>query len=371
MRKHIACLLLLAALAQSVRGQSYYYEQWLDNNRSVVNHGMFSAGEQTVDFDISGITTAGLHFLNIIPYDENGETGMWKCIPFMVLEGWPNTTEGFMMEYWLTGYDQTPKRLTFSNQIALSLDAKNLSPGLHFLNFRTMNAVGERGPWKVIAFMMPEGWPNTTEATQVEYWITAYQPTPTVVPYTAGEVSLEFDVSQMSYGLHFLNFRTMNARGERGPWKQMGFYLSNGIFDPEEITFDYWIDDNSPQTGTGCMPGSLPLQMDVSSLELGNHTFSFKAQNLFGTYGELFTTTFKLEAVATGIDTQSSLTRRLQVRSADGLLIIESSGERDLTIFSPGGALVRRVHLQAGQNVVEGLQPGIYIIEGLKLSVNN
>ncbi len=61
--------------------------------------------------------------------------------------------------------------------------------------------------------------------------------------------------------------------------------------------------------------------------------------------------------------------QRLQMRSADGMLIIDSSRERTISIYSAGGALVQRLHLQEGQNVVEGLAPGIYIVEGLKMSV--
>lgn len=439
-RTRFLALIVLFVFSLTGRAQ-VYYEQWIDGNRSTLKRGSLSYGEQTFSVDVSGVPWPGLHFLNIVPYSASGEPGVWRCIPFLMPEGWPNITEGAQMEYWVTGYQTKPTVKTYqSGELTLSIDAKNFSPGLHFLNFRTMNSVGERGPWKqiaflmpecwpataegaqieywltgydpspariaytsgevafsidvsrlspgqhflnfrtlnsagergpwkCIAFMMPEAWPATADATKMEYWISAYQTKPTVKDYTGGEVSLEFDVSQMSYGLHFFNFRTLNARGERGPWKQTGFYLNNGLFDAEEIEYDYWIDNGEAQTGTGYMPGVLDLRIDPSNLSDGTHTFYFKGKNQLGTYGDLFTTTFEVKSGTVGIEdaAPTASERRLTVRAADGALVIDSNCERDINLYLPDGVLARRVHLQAGQNVVSGLQPGVYVTEGLKI----
>ena len=439
-RTRFLALIVLFAICLTGRAQ-VYYEQWIDGNRNTLKRGNLIYGEQTIKVDVSAVPWAGLHFLNILPYDASGEPGVWKCIPFIMPEGWPNTSEGAMMEYWITGYQTKPTLKTYqSGELMLNIDAKNFSPGIHFLNFRTMNSVGERGPWKCIAFMMPEGWPNTSEGALMEYWITGYQTKPTLKTYQSGdftlnidarnfspgihflnfrtmnsvgergpwkciafmmpegwpgttdgktieywvsaydtkptrkafntgELTFDIDVSRMSYGLHFLNVRSQNAKGEYGPWKQIPFYLSNGQWDAEEIEYEYWTDTNSPLTGTGAMPGNIMLNMDISNLEEGDHTFSFKAKNFTGTYGELFTTTFKIQAVATTIDQQCADSERLQVFSRDGLLIIDSSRPRDISIYSASGALVRQIRLQEGQNVVESLTPGVYIVEGLKMTV--
>ena len=439
-RTRFLALIVLFAICLTGRAQ-VYYEQWIDGNRNTLKRGNLIYGEQTIKVDVSAVPWAGLHFLNILPYDASGEPGVWKCIPFIMPEGWPNTSEGAMMEYWITGYQTKPTLKTYqSGELMLNIDAKNFSPGIHFLNFRTMNSVGERGPWKCIAFIMPEGWPNTSEGAMMEYWITGYQTKPTLKTYQSGdftlnidarnfspgihflnfrtmnsvgergpwkciafmmpegwpgttdgktveywvsaydtkptrksfntgELTFDIDVSRMSYGLHFLNVRSQNAKGEYGPWKQIPFYLSNGQWDAEEIEYEYWTDTNSPLTGTGAMPGNIMLNMDISNLEEGDHTFSFKAKNFTGTYGELFTTTFKIQAVATTIDQQCADSERLQVFSRDGLLIIDSSRPRDISIYSANGALVRHIRLQEGQNVVESLTPGVYIVEGLKMTV--
>ena len=340
------------------------YEQWIDGNRTNAQWGNLILGEQTLSVNASGMSWPGLHFLNILPYDESGEPGVWKCIAFLMPEYWPATNDATQVEYWVTGYDQRPHRLPYGGTaVTLDIDASQYSAGLHFLNYRTLNARGEGGAWKVIPFLMPEYWPSTNDATQVEYWVTGYDQRPhcesyagtavtldidasqysaglhflnyrtlnargeggawKVIPflmpeywpgtneakwmeywvagydskpkrmeYTGSEVPLDIDISQMSYGLHFLNFRTFNERGEAGSWKQIMFYISNGIFDPEEVEYEYWIDDGEHVSRTGTMPSTLALPIDISEFQHGEHTFNFRGKNSYGTYGETFTTKF-------------------------------------------------------------------------------
>jgi hypothetical protein len=198
-----------------------------------------------------------------------------------------------MMEYWVTGYDSQPRRQPYTGTVVtLDIDAAHYSPGLHFLNYRTLNARGEGGSWNVIGFLMPEDWPAESEATMMEYWVTGYDRQPHRLPYEGGEVTFDIDISQMSYGLHFLNYRTQNERGEYGAWKQIRFYVNNGIFDAEPVEGEFWIDDNEVQTIAAVMPGTVTLQMDLSELEPGEHTFNFRGKNSFGSYGENYSEKF-------------------------------------------------------------------------------
>ena len=371
MKKNLYLPFVFAALTQHVSAQSYYYEQWIDDNRAAAHHGTLVAGEQTLQIDLSGMPYAGLHFLNIIPYDESGEPGIWKQIAFLVPEGWPNTTNGTQMEYWVTGYDKTPKVVPYtSGDVPITIDASNFSPGLHFLNFRTMNAVGERGPWKQIAFLMPEAWPGTTNATTMEYWVSSYDKTPTRKAFTDSQVTLDIDISQMSYGLHFLNIRTQNERGEYGAWKQIPFYISNFIFDPEEMVYEYWLKEDEKKTGKGIFPGTVDLQLDALALTPENHTLHFHACNEFGTYGEIYTITFNLQDIATDISDTSSQQEWLTVRVKERTLVIDSSTDRVLPLYRMDGVLVRPLHISQGQNIINDLQPAIYIIDGMKFRID-
>ncbi len=224
MKRRLILLLALTAAWQVNRAQGYYYNIWFDSNRGSMEKGMFTPGENELTLDLSGVPSAGLHFLNIIPYFEWGDMGVWKCIPFI----------------------------------------------------------------------MPEGWPYTADAKEVEYWVTAYDTKPKRKAFTEEALSLDIDISKMSCGLHFLNYRIFNEVGEAGPWKIIMFYIDNGVFGEEEVEYEYWIDSDEDVaiTGKSVAPGTLDLNIDPSNLSDGTHTFNFKAKNLLGTYGELFTTTF-------------------------------------------------------------------------------
>lgn len=353
MRRILFLLLALVAMVQTSRAQGYYYDTWFDNNRSTLRHGTFTPGENELTLDLSPITSAGLHFLNVIPYYEWGEMGQWQCIAFMMPEGWPYTTDAKWMEYWVTGYDSSPKRLDYTGtEVPLMLDVSQMSDGVHILNFRTFNAMGEAGPWKQLAFnvggenpeagvpqnyefyydawfdnnlntmthgkitpgeneieldlsavksaglhflnfipnnewgergqwrcipfLMPEAWPHTSNAKWMEYWVTGYDSQPKRLEYTGSQVPLAIDISMMSYGLHFLNFRTFNEVGEAGPWKQIAFYISNGAFDREPMKYQYWIDDGEHQNGSDYTPGHIILTFSTENLEIGKHTFNYR-----------------------------------------------------------------------------------------------
>lgn len=225
MKKFVFTLFAFVTLSQTTWAQGFIYDIWIDDRSDAMVHGMFTPGENELTLDLSAVTAAGLHFLNIIPYYEWGEMGQWKCIPFYMPEGWPHTTNAKWIEYWVTGYDREPKR----------------------------------------------------------------------VEYTGTEIPFDISVVNMSYGLHFLNVRAFNEVGEPGPWKQIMFYISNGLYDSEVMDYEYWIDDQEEHvTATGFFPISMPLNIDVSSLSVGKHTFYFKAKNGMGGEGPQFSLEFEI-----------------------------------------------------------------------------
>lgn len=202
MRRTIHTFLLSALIAQGW-AQGIYYERWVDNNRVDHQFGWLQEGEQTITADLSNVPSAGLHFLNILPYTDNGEPGKWSQI----------------------------------------------------------------------AFMMPEGWPGTSNAVTMEYWLSDNLGTLVRKDYTSGEQQFSIDISSMSYGLHFLNYRSFNERGEPGAWKKQAFYISNHAFDPEAVCYQYWIDDGEKHTTTSYTPGVEAFTISIEGLSEGKHTF--------------------------------------------------------------------------------------------------
>ena len=202
MRRKILTLLLPAFIAQGW-AQGIYYERWIDNNRVDHQFGWLQEGEQTITADLTHVSSAGLHFLNILPY----------------------------------------------------------------------TASGEPGKWSQIAFMMPECWPGTSNAVTMEYWLSDNLGTLVRKEYTSGEQQFSIDISGMSYGLHFLNYRTFNERGEPGAWKKQAFYISNHAFDPEPVCYQYWIDNGEKHTVNSYTPGVEAFTVSIDGLTEGKHTF--------------------------------------------------------------------------------------------------
>ena len=206
MNRFLFILYALVAMVNVSRAQGFYYDIWLDSRRDAMVHGRFVPGENSLTLDMSVVKTGGLHVLNIIPYYEWGEMGQWSCIPFIV----------------------------------------------------------------------PEGWPNTTNASFLEYMVYGYHSKPTRIPYNGTAYQLDIDVSMMSPGLHFLNVRCFNEVGEAGPWKQIVFYINNYAFDREPVTLQYWVDKGNPQIIRDYTPGEVTFMTNIDGLSMGEHTFNYR-----------------------------------------------------------------------------------------------
>ncbi len=340
-------LFLLFAALTAIWLQSraqVHSEYWFSTNRSDVKCTDLILGEQTFEIDGISSLSPGLHFLNIIPFDESGEPGVWQCIPFLMPEGWPVSNDAVFVEYWVTGYDGQPHREPHAGTaVMLNIDARKFSPGIHFLNYRTINSRGEGDAWQNIAFFMPEGWPSTDDGAFVEYWVSGYDQKNHIIPYTGSELNFNIDISQMSYGLHFFNYRTLNQLGEGGAWKQVLFYINNGIFDDELISYEYWI-DNEPDTvlSTTVCPGIVQIEIDALNLTPGMHTLYFRAKSWAEIFGETYSCEFEI------LDDWDSIT---EVNYED----------MPFDIYTIDGKTVR--HQVTSR---KGLPKGVYIVNGRK-----
>ena len=101
MKRCLFILYAFVAFFSAALAQGYDYDIWLDSRRDAMVHGKFTPGENTLTLDMSVVKTGGLHFLNVIPYYEWGEMGQWSCIPFIVPEGWPYTTNASFLAFLL------------------------------------------------------------------------------------------------------------------------------------------------------------------------------------------------------------------------------------------------------------------------------
>lgn len=304
-----------------------WMEYWVTGYDSEPKRLDYTGTEVPLMIDVSRMSD-GIHILNFRTFNEVGEAGPWKQLAFNV--GAENPDAGMPQNYefyYDAWFDNNPNTMTHGkitpgeNVLELDLSAVPYA-GLHFLNIIPNNEWGERGQWRCIPFLMPEAWPNTSNAKWMEYWVTGYDSKPKRLEYTGTQVPLNIDISMMSYGLHFLNFRTFNEVGEPGPWKVIAFYISNGAFDREPMKYQYWIDKDEPQNGSDYTPGEIILTFSTENLQLGKHTFNYRvcysddpnAED--AEFGETVSVPFEITVLLGDVNSDGRVTK------TDGVMII-------------------------------------------------
>ena len=127
------------------------------------------------------------------------------------------------------------------------------------------------------------------QTTRYEYWLDNGYDGRTVVADNVDAVSLNLDISTITPGLHFFNFR---AQGDSERWGSLSRFL---FFKREEADsavsmaqYEYWL-DNQHEMRTTVEGGTseVLLNLDISSIKPGLHYLNFRAQGKSGHWGGL------------------------------------------------------------------------------------
>ena len=239
--------------------------------------------------DISQLS-AGVHFYNFRAQNSDGIWSALKRMLFYVPETVNEDITVTQYEYWLDD-DQTQKvtQSSSSGAITAMLDISQLSSGVHFYNFRAKNSDGIWGALKRMLFYIPETASADAIVTQYEYWLDSDQTQKVTQSSTGGDITAMVDISQLSSGVHFYNFRAKNSDGIWGALKRMLFYIPEIVNENASIAqYEYWIDEESSQRVTvPSSDGNVSRMIDISKLGTGVHFLNFRAQNSDGIWGAL------------------------------------------------------------------------------------
>ena len=178
-----------------------------------------------------------------------------------------------------------------------------------------------------------------------EYWLDAdYQNKVTVSsPETNINVSLPLD--GLPFGLHFFNFRAFNSNNEVSNIYRTLFYLPDkDIVDV--ACYEYWIDNDSlNRVSCADNHSALLLEIDVSSLNEGIHTFSFRAKNSFDEWGDVYSEEFEV-MTATSIRRIGKDNCTIDVYNLRGEKVLDNAKWSDLS------RLPRSVYVIQGRKIV-------------------
>ncbi len=193
-------------------------------------------------------------------------------------------------EYWIDSDYSSHQTMGSGNTISITVSTAELSSGIHFLNHRALDTDDNWGILNRMLFYVPE---RAAGQAKVEYWID--NDYANVVKKESSDVNQAFsiDISQLSAGVHFFNFRTIDSNGKYGQLSRSVFYIPAIETETYIAEYKYWIDDAEPTVQeVNKVQSVFQLALDVSGLSDGEHTFSFQAKDINGNWGDLFTKTF-------------------------------------------------------------------------------
>ena len=274
---------------------------WLDDNLEESQTEMADEGNLSLAIDISTLSP-GIHYFNCTPIAATGEMGSSERYLFYVPQSFDivpvSPIKGY--EYWLDdNYSgKTVNQSSAANPVfAVNIDG--LSSGVHYFNCRVFNERGEYGnPVRKMFYIPRTDYNPDAQLASAEYWLDDDYSNKVSVQTSNTNQSFTIDVSQLSSGVHYFNYRAFDSDGRAGTIVREMFYLaqSQDVVEAEYLEYEYWIDDNTADkvTGTG-VTAEYMFSIDISSLSAGIHTFNFRAKNVLDQWSETFVEEFNVE----------------------------------------------------------------------------
>jgi len=196
-------------------------------------------------------------------------------------------------EYWIDSDYSSRQTISSGNTVSITVSTAELSPGVHFLNHRALDTDDNWGVLSRMLFYVPDVLADNVKVSSYEYWIDSDYAN--AVKKETSDVNQAFtiDISQLSAGVHFLNFRTIDSNGKYGQLSRSVFYIPVVETEAYIAEYQYWIDYADPIVQeVNKVQSVFSLTLDLSGLSDGQHTFSFQAKGRNGIWGDLFTKTF-------------------------------------------------------------------------------
>lgn len=272
-------------------------EYWLDSDYA--NRKPGQAGNSiSPSIDVSKLSS-GIHFFNYLAVNNYDEKGTLSRTLFYIPEEAVGDATVQSCEYWIDSDYANHQVGEAGNSISPTIDVSTLSSGIHFFNYLAVNNFGEAGTLSRTLFYIPEETTGDASVKSYEYWIDN-----DYAGKKSGEsdnsITASIDISKLSSGIHFFNYRAVNSFDEAGTLSRTLFYIpEQALEDPVITAYEYWLDDDMSTKVSGTEAQDVyVLAMNIAKLKDGDHTFSFRAQNSNGDWNTLYTESFALDGNA-------------------------------------------------------------------------
>ncbi len=233
----------------------YGYRYWFDNDDSLAQTGTSATAAWDFDVDVSGLSES-LHILHFQAFEAQTGWSSPKSRPFIKL---PVDGEVSVM-YWYDNDSTTVNSLKTTGSV--DIDVSALSDGVHYLHLM----VGREGSTYTTIPRTAIFWKSSVEsAFDVTYW---FDNETTVRQLGNVQGLVEFDVSKLSDGIHFLHLQARNREdGELSVVKTLLFNKNTAL---SSYKYKVWLDNDESNAQEFAYTGRA-FDLDVSSLTEGFH----------------------------------------------------------------------------------------------------
>lgn len=255
--------------------ENYEYRYWFDNSDTESQTGSLQPGEQRLSIDLTGLNDA----LHIFRFQVKDTAGVWSVPISRYFLKMP-AKEDCTTYYWF-GDDAARHELgrSFGQNM---VDVSHLTDGLHLMFLQT---VGEHSVSSPLCKMFI----RTPQTEGVDYlncvcYVDGQLYKQEHVASDGGVVLWNFDVSDLSLGLHRIQLQVLTPSGAASSVADRFFFRTTTTEELESMQLVYCMDGTTFETAKGtAVNGVFHFDVDVASLEDGLHTISYMLSSNTGT----------------------------------------------------------------------------------------
>lgn len=190
--------------------------------------------------------------------------------------------------YWLDYNLSTLQTVSGTGEVQFNLDVSGLARDkVHALHVQAVNGEGVVSSPLTNYFYLPTA---TSVSTTARYWFDNDESTQQTTNTVDGTIAI--DVTNLSAGFHAVHYQTFGQDGKPSSVVTDRFYLED--LNNERLTCHIWFDDEDEGDAIVKDVIAEGIEIDVSSLEIGEHTIHVALFDEFGCYVDTQSTTFDI-----------------------------------------------------------------------------
>ena len=279
----LLCYMTAAAQGPTVTKCEYWIDQQFDSRTTVTMTGT----EWNSSIDISALR-AGLHSIAFRVADNNGLYSSALTKNFLLVQGTGTGDNSLQTyEYWFDQKFDAKKSgaIPTGGVINIDEDISALNHGLHSIAMRVVDKNGVVSSALTKNFLLVQGTGTGDNSLQTyEYWIDQkFDAKKSGTIPTGGVINIDEDISALNYGLHSIAMRVIDKNGIVSSVLTKNFMkIQQQDGDNALTTYEYWIDNGEHQSATIPADGVVALDLDISALTNGLHTFNYMTRDKAG-----------------------------------------------------------------------------------------